>query len=407
MKLKYLPLFKIYHQDPDHWDAIRDQRYNFEFSTRLPIEIKEYGREKTYDAFFCYTNELVEQLQEVSTQGELLRTLIEHLPPVMYNNLTTLFIIEEIKATNQIEGIHSSRRQLKKALLSLDSPSKFRFKSVLSKYKTIIDSGNIEFNFPQDIRKFYDEFVLDEVDEKDRPDGILFRADSVDVTTKTGKIIHRGSFPEKKIIKDMNIALSIFHDNSIPSIVRIATFHYLFGYIHPFYDGNGRTSRFISSYYLAKEIHPLVGLRLSATIKNDLTKYYDMFRQTNAEINGGDLTFFILSFIEYILNCLKELISILKTRNDRLCAYKEKLDKFLEQNEVTDKTTTAIYFVLLQARLFSIAGGVRKQELEKALRKSRSTIDARFKKIPTEHYTVKKSGRAEVFELNLNILKQP
>lgn len=80
MKLKYLPLFKIYHQDPDHWDAIRDQRYNFEFSTRLPIEIKEYGREKTYDAFFGYTNELVEQLQEVSTQGELLRTLIEHLP---------------------------------------------------------------------------------------------------------------------------------------------------------------------------------------------------------------------------------------------------------------------------------------------------------------------------------------
>lgn len=65
----------------------------------------------------------------------------------------------------------------------------------------------------------------------------------------------------------MSIALNILNDKEIPFLIRVIIFHYFFGYLHPFYDGNGRTARFIFSYYLAKEFDEIIALRLSIIIK--------------------------------------------------------------------------------------------------------------------------------------------
>ncbi len=36
-------------------------------------------------------------------------------------------------------------------------------------------------------------------------------------------------------------------------LVSIAVFHYLFGYVHPFYDGNGRMARYLSSIFCSEK----------------------------------------------------------------------------------------------------------------------------------------------------------
>ena len=82
-------------------------------------------------------------------------------------------------------------------------------------------------------------------------------------------MIHRGTLPESHIIQEMDRALSVLNDEDACSSYSGSSFHYYFGYIHPFYDGNGRTNRFISTAYLAKYFHPLVALRLSAVINNN------------------------------------------------------------------------------------------------------------------------------------------
>lgn len=73
--------------------------------------------------------------------------------------------------------------------------------------------------------------------------------------------------PEERIISLMQYALELLNDESVPLLVRVSIFHYFFAYIHPFYDGNGRTDRFITSYFLSKHFHPLASLRLSIFIK--------------------------------------------------------------------------------------------------------------------------------------------
>ena len=65
----------------------------------------------------------------------------------------------------------------------------------------------------------------------------------------------------------MTKGLNILNNDEYDYMIRIAVFHYIFGYIHPFYDGNGRTSRFISSYLLSKNLLPIVSYKLASTIK--------------------------------------------------------------------------------------------------------------------------------------------
>ena len=67
-------------------------------------------------------------------------------------------------------------------------------------------------------------------------------------------------------IEAMDQALSILQAAEIPLLVRLAAFHYFFEYIYPFYDGNGRTGRFIVSYYLSREFSPYIALQLSVEI---------------------------------------------------------------------------------------------------------------------------------------------
>ena len=79
----------------------------------------------------------------------------------------------------------------------------------------------------------------------------------------------------------MSKALDFLNHSEISTPVRVAVFHYMLGYIHPFYDGNGRMARFISSYTLSQEMDPLIGVRLSYTIKENIAAYYKLFKETN------------------------------------------------------------------------------------------------------------------------------
>lgn len=103
-------------------------------------------------------------------------------------------------------------------------------------------------------------------DPKDLPDGIIFRKNQVEVDS-SGKTIHEGSMPEERIIEIMNQSIQILNDEKLPLLIRVAIFHYLFGYIHPFYEGNGRMSRFISSAYLCKTLDILCALQSSISCK--------------------------------------------------------------------------------------------------------------------------------------------
>mgnify|MGYP002624971330 CR=1 FL=1 len=191
--------------------------------------------------------------------------------------------------------------------------------------------------------------------------------------------------PESKIIETFEQSLSVLNDDDIDIFIRIAVFHYLFGYIHPFYDGNGRTARFISSSYIARRLHPLIALRLAITIKRRIKLYYSLLRDTDTEINCGDLTPFICGFLEFVAETIQDV-------NSKLSRKAEQLERFRARMQKNSHDYGMMEW-LLQASTF-YGSGLAMEEIIKLTGKSRNTIKKLFLSLPvctkTSNYSRKK-----------------
>ena len=404
--MEYQSLRKLYYTDPENYESTYSKRYNSDAARHFPIEIREINRGKAFPAFLCYTGELNLQTQRIYQKYIHLERILENCPGIMLHQYALSCLIEEVQSTNEIEGVKSTKKQIKDIIQRIPVPENYKHLiSVVDKYHKIINKKEFTFDTCEDIRKFYDGFALAEVVQKNphnAPDGTIFRKSPVEITSKTNKARHEGIMPESSVIENMNRALNILHDETIPFLVRISAFHYFFEYIHPFYDGNGRTGRFIVSYYLAKEFNALIALRLSVVINKDKKTYYRMFEETDSEFNRGDQTPFVTGFMGFIEKSMDETISILSRKKAQLVRFKNELDKKLSDQ---DDLTKSIYFILLQASLFS-GVGVTMMEIMNTTGKTRATIKNRFSTtIPTSHYLVSKEEKPFHYRLNMSIFK--
>lgn len=406
--MQYDTLRHIYYKEPKNHLKEYSARFNAPFAKHLEFEIKQIDRKDSYPAFFQYTEEIVNLLLAIEKRSKLVDEATCNLPNVAINQFLEQCFIEEIQATNDIEGVRSTKREIKDAVIDIKNGEKTkRFGSVISKYFSLLSDTSIDFRNSRDIRRFYDLFILEEVvneDPDERPDGIIFRKDLVSIYKPSNKIIHRGLYPEKEIIKGMDYALQILNNSDIPKLVAIALFHYLFGYIHPFYNGNGRTVRFITTYYLKQEIALASCIRLSINIKKKRTHYYELFEHTTDEFSCGELTFFITEFLQIVLDNIDDTLSLVNKKYIQLLKWKEILSKKLDDWNINDKTTRAIYNVLLESVLFG-GNGLTIDEIKKYIGVSRNTIDSRLSTIPKDHYIKDSSMKAYRYRLNSLILK--
>lgn len=216
-------------------------------------------------------------------------------------------LIEEILYTNEIEDIISTRKEITSIIYSLKNNVEIKRKkliSIINKYLLLINNDYIKISSLKDIRTIYDELVYDDIideDPKNELDGVLFRRNGVDILNNySGKVIHEGIVPESNISNMLEEAIRFLNDISINPLIRISIFHYVFSYIHPFYDGNGRTNRYISSAYLKQYFNPLSAFILSMAIKDNQKQYYDAFIKANSKYNKGDMTTFVYEFLDIV-----------------------------------------------------------------------------------------------------------
>ena len=210
---------------------------------------------------------------------------------------------------------------------------------------------DVTINNCNDVRALYDELVLDDIiayDPKDKPDGVIFRANFVQVLNEvSGKVMHEGVMPEAKIIDMMSTLINFLNDESVEPVIRIAIFHYIFSYIHPFYDGNGRTNRYISSLYLKMTYNPIIAFRLSLTIKENKKQYYNAFDYTNSKYNKGDITTFVYEFIDIIVKAYEKTYDYLMIKQSELNDALNKLSHIELSNQERD-----VLWLLYQTEIF-------------------------------------------------------
>lgn len=388
-------LYKLFYIDRGAHKTVYEQRFNSEDSIHLGLKIDEN------EAFFCPTNEMYRKILAIERTDKVINELCLSLPEEAVEQFAARCLIDEIMLTNNIEGVYSTRKELTKILESLSKHSKKgRFVGLVNEYAYLMSNVVIPINTPKDIRKIYDKIFYDEIkndDESLLPDGKLFRKSSVSVYSSSGKEIHKGLMPESKLIDYMKKSIHILNDDNIEVLFRIAIFHYLFGYIHPFYDGNGRMSRFISSYLLYRELNNIIGYRISMTIKENISEYYEAFKICNHRNNMGDLTPFVEMFIDIIETAINKLKDALTERKEKLDLYKENIINFPGGDR--DKMYN-IYFLLIQAALFS-ENGISTEEIAAHIGNSLSTVRSRLSQIPEEFITTMVKDRKKYYCLNL------
>ncbi len=300
---QYRTLKSWFHEDEKLYQQKYKEKYNREETLRFPFSAGENP------AFVVLTGEVTaksDAIRKMQSQLEHLESELSCRPGILMDAL-----FQEIEQSNAIEGIHCSRKDLQNALSAQPGT---RFAGQLEQYLCLL-SGIVQFpETPQDIRKLYDAMLLQDIvrdTPHNRPDGRVFRAHSVAVTDGL-KTVHKGIQPERKIIQLMEAALELTQDNAIPFLIRTAVFHFLFGYIHPFYDGNGRLNRFLTSLLVSGEFSTLAALQLSSDFRKHQKKYYRAFEEAEHPLNKGDLTPFVLMFLDILEEAFSDGISRLE-----------------------------------------------------------------------------------------------
>lgn len=402
--MSYTLLSKLYYKSETLYEETYRQRFDGEYSIKLDFSIG--GAQ----AFFVQTAEVYQLLTSILRMNHAVSNLCWALPDAAIVQFTRRCLIDEIVLTNNIEGVRSTRKEISDILdeLELKSKGKKRFHGLVLKYYMLMTKEELPLEHCEDLRSIYDELVLEEVKEEDPdnlPDGKWFRKGPVSIYSPSQKELHKGLYPEPAIISALEQALGFLHDDSCEILYRVAIFHYLLEYIHPFYDGNGRLGRFICSYLLSQELEPVIGYRLSYTIKEHITEYYKAFTLCNDPLNKGDLTPFLLLFLRIIHDSMEKLKESLQERFTRLNRLWKKIPSFVGEEDEKDEKLMELYGLLLQAALFSECG-IPTEVVLNHTKMSRVTLYRRMEKIPPGLLVKTRQGKTNYYSLNVEKLEK-
>lgn len=145
--------------------------------------------------------------------------------------------------------------------------------------------------------------------------------------------------------------MDLARSDTIPFLQRAIASHFLFEYIHPFYDGNGRTGRYLLALYLSNDLTLPTVLSLSRTIAENKNEYYKAFTEAEDKLNSGELTFFVYTILGLIERAQESLIEELGVKIDQLDKATVLRDELRREHALSTNATLLLYAVM-QEELF-------------------------------------------------------
>lgn len=378
MSMEYRTLARLFHADRSmdsyaNHDRLARQRLEADstFTTGIGTPLGE---------LFIATPRCVCMLtQKVLLAERQVSAMWRSIPGVMRWNYIYHAISEELLATNEMEGVRSTRKETEAAVAAARQArtegdmEKARFGEFAKLY---LNLTNRDVELPktlEDIRDIYDKIALDEIDDKNRPDGELFRKGDVEVQGPHGTVIHSGVSSEARISALLAQMMDLARSDTIPFLQRAIASHFLFEYIHPFYDGNGRTGRDLLALYLSNDLTLPTVLSLSRTIAENKNEYYKAFTEAEDKLNSGELTFFVYTILGLIERAQESLIEELGVKIDQLDKATVLRDELRREHALSTNATLLLYAVM-QEELFDTTKSMTLEDAGGDLMLTKQTI---------------------------------
>ena len=321
-----------------------------------------------HEIFAMCVTDLVTHMNDIANTEKAVEKAWSRLPRFAQREYLMQLIAKEVQNTNIIEGVHSTRKELSKALNAASEQNKHtRFSEFTklfleladSKEKSVaesaVESNECGTSIPQtlqDIRKIYDSIMQGELEANNIPDGEIFRKGKVSIRDGANNVVHDGDATEAEIQDHLTQMLSLMNGNEVPTLIKACMCHYAFESVHPFYDGNGRTGRFLLALQLHEQLSMPTILSLSSIIYAEKSGYYAAFSKAQELFNCNDLTMFCCTMLEYIKKVQNEVLDniILQLKQTIYCM--DKLFEFSKKTAIS-KVQYEVMTILLQNKLFS------------------------------------------------------
>ena len=248
---------------------------------------------------------------------------------------------DEIIATSAIESIDFSRDSVRNILKGMapNDEQENRILGIKKGLEFIADTSN-KIN-EENLFKLYMMSAGDFVSEDDKLlEGNLYRHDTVYVV---GEDVAHSGVDFRKVPEFMKALIDFINaEDDINDLIKATIIHFYIAYIHPYFDGNGRTARLVHLWFLIqKGYQSALFIPFSSQIEKSRKAYYNAFTtvEENKKLSGKiDVTPFVLYFINNVYNKMNEGTADI----DTLTAF----DEAVKEGKITEKETKLWKFVL-------------------------------------------------------------
>lgn len=283
-----------------------------------------------------YTDEFLHKI-DVQMGGKIFAEYKDIITPYGKQRLLTKSIIEEAIASSQLEGAVTTTPIAKKILVENLPPKNRSERMIVNNYKTMQALQNDYKDKQLSREMLFELHALITKDTIDQDKVYRYRNDKDGITLndQTKYIYH---IPPKEEFMKLEMERLILYANDedkggfVHPIVKAIFLHFWIGYLHPFYDGNGRLARTLFYWYLLRNDYWAIQyLPISLVIKEAPEKYGMAF--VYAEQDDWDITYFYDFHIRKIMQAQKNFIEYLHRKTGENASIEALLDKKFNLND--------------------------------------------------------------------------
>lgn len=197
--------------------------------------------------------------------------------------------------------IEGARTTVQRVVSAFSNPTCKDDRMVINTVKALREVYSHGIN-EDNIRRIW-EITVDGVCENTAVMGSKYRNGQVYIGS-VDRVIHTP--PEYKKVPYMMHELFKYIENSIDNIwVKASVAQFLFVFIHPFCDGNGRVGRMITQHVLnSSSKNKIRTVEISKSINENLSSYYKALRESEDAYGGKQKFMDITPFIDYMLDSI-------------------------------------------------------------------------------------------------------
>jgi len=298
---------------PEVWQEIQKERR----SKAEPLALKD---EKGRNFWYVNTKPLQAKLHQIDSRGK--DSLYSYIKPEIENELVFDSILEEAWASNIIEGAfttHKRAKELVRRNLTPKDKNELMMKNNHQAMTFIIENRESDFSidFILNLHHIITQDTLEDPEYAGK-----FRDDDVFIRDKANTVIFKPMAAEKIEESLRNLVLWVntqSNEDFIHPIVKASIIHFFLVYVHPFFDGNGRTARALFYFYLLKNRYDFFKyFSISALIAKQKEKYYKAIKEV--EDYDNDLTYFLLYSADIVMKSIDEILDkiIKKYKSDMI-----------------------------------------------------------------------------------------